>query len=419
MSQGEVCLPEMGESVHEATVTKWLKKEGDAVEKDEILLEVSTDKVDTEIPSPHAGILGKILVPEGAAARVGQVLAVLGAGEMVAQAAEEDVPEPAVLPLAESRRPLSSPLVRRIAAERGVDLRGVPGTGAQGRITKNDVLAFIDRAGSADPRPEEVPLVAAEPPRPEVLQPPARVPVALRQESVQPPKGVAFERVAMSTMRRKIAEHMVLSKQTSPHVTSVIEVNMQRIVDLREKNKEEFERRHGFRLSFTPFFMMAAVEALKAVPVVNSMVDGTDILYLKDINLGVAVALENGLIVPVVRSAGEKNFVGLARALNDLAERARTRRLSPDDVQGGTFSLTNFGVFGSLLGQPIINQPQVAIMGTGVMEKRPVVIDDAIAIRTMCYVVLSFDHRVIDGAEGGKFLAVVKSVLENWNQPVI
>jgi 2-oxoglutarate dehydrogenase E2 component (dihydrolipoamide succinyltransferase) len=231
--------------------------------------------------------------------------------------------------------------------------------------------------------------------------------------------GVRIERVAMSPMRKKIAEHMVMSKHTSPHVTSIIEIDLQKVVDLRAKFKDKFESVHGTKLTFMPFFMQAAIEAIKAVPIVNASVDGGAIIYKKDVNLGIAVSLDWGLIVPVIKNATEKNFVGLAKDLNQLAEKARMKKLAPDDVRGGTFSITNYGGFGTLIGQPIINQPQVAIFGIGAMQKKPVVINDAIAIRTTCYCVLSFDHRVIDGADSGKFLSTVKKTLEEWSVPLV
>jgi 2-oxoglutarate dehydrogenase E2 component (dihydrolipoamide succinyltransferase) len=414
MSRVPVILAQMGESVTEGTITKWLKRVGDFVEREELLYEVSTDKVDTEIPSPVAGIIEEILVPAGKVAKVGTTVATILAGgerEHCPPAAMEmkvatslptgaTIPQPTLVEAMQQLLPsetalprerlLASPLARHFAKEAGVDLSRVPGTGTGGRIVKGDVDSYLEKGTER-----------VTPPRPSPIAP------------------VREERVPMTVMRKKIAEHMVMSKRVSPHVTSVVEVNVQKIVDARKKFAVEFERTHGFKLSYTPFLLSAAVAGLRAVPILNSSIDGDDIVYKKEINLGVAVAIETGLIVPVVRSAQDLSFVGIARALNDVAERARTKKLVPDDVKSGTFSVTNYGVFGTLIGQPIINQPQVGIMGVGTFEKRPVVIDDAIAIRTMCYIVCSYDHRVVDGADGGRFLAAVKSHLENWNSNIL
>jgi 2-oxoglutarate dehydrogenase E2 component (dihydrolipoamide succinyltransferase) len=434
----------MGESVTEGTVTKWLKKVGDTVAREELLYEVSTDKVDTEIPSPVAGVLEEIVVAAGDVAKVGAVVArirALGAHEncppaamavpdaparggaengavpMAAANSTVSVSAPtaafvaAVQTLAGSEIPLArerilaSPLARHMAKEQGIDLAYVAGTGSGGRIMKADVNAYAhERSAHVVAAPALPPVVDSV-----VLAIPKPQPLAIGRE----------ERVPMTTMRKKIAEHMVMSKRTSPHVTSIVEVNVQKIVDARKKHAAEFERVHGMKLSYTPFLLSAAIAGLKAVPIMNSSIDGDTIVFKKDINLGVAVALEQGLIVPVLKSAQDLSFVGIARGLNDLAERARNKKLMPDDVKGGSFSVTNYGVFGTLIGQPIINQPQVGIMGVGTFEKRPVVIDDAIAIRTMAYVVCSYDHRVIDGADGGRFLAAVKAYLENWNGTVV
>lgn len=440
----EVLMPQMGESINEGTLTKWHKKVGDRVEREEILFEISTDKVDTEIPSPAAGVLTKILFEEGATVTVNAVVALLdegGAGASPAaasQAAASTVAAPAAsvaaapsaAPLApavpsasassdEGGRVLSSPLVRKMAEEHGVNLAQVgPGSGESGRINKNDLLSFLEKGGQGSAAPKLVASAVSS------ATSAVKTSTSASLESVGgtvggSADGVRVERVQMSSMRRKIAEHMVMSKRTSPHVTSVIEIDLQKIVDVREKAKNKFEATHGFKLSFMPFFMHACLEAIKAVPVVNASVDGDTIVYKKDINLGIAVALDWGLIVPVVKQATERSFVGLARELNSLAEKARTKKLAPDDVKGGTFSISNFGGFGTLIGQPIINQPQVAIMGIGAMQKKPVVVHDAIAIRTCCYVVLSFDHRIIDGSDSGKFLSTVKNTLENWNLPVV
>ena len=306
-----------------------------------------------------------------------------------------------------------------MAAEHNVDLSKIAGSGEGGRINKTDLLSFLESGtGKGAAGTNLVASAAAN-----AVQPAKSAPVAHLESTGGASgglvDGVRVERVVMSSMRRKIAEHMVMSKRTSPHVTSVIEIDVQKIVDLRTKFKDKFEVTHGFKLSFMPFFLQAAVEAIKAVPIVNASIDGDTIIYKKDVNLGVAVALDWGLIVPVIKNCSERSFVGLGRELNNLAEKARTKKLAPDDVRGGTFSISNFGGFGTIIGQPIINQPQVAIMGMGALVKKPVVVNDAIAIRTMCHVVLSFDHRVIDGSDSGKFLSTVKNTLENWTAPVL
>jgi pyruvate dehydrogenase E2 component (dihydrolipoamide acetyltransferase) len=455
-----VIMPQMGESVAEGTVVKWFKKPGDHVDRDEPLLEISTDKVDAEIPSPAAGVLGEILVQENETVEVNTVLAVIdGEGAAVAtveSAAEPTGPSPAPLPSsppaltaptpasaveppsaasiqpapdevrrsettdsAESQNEVrSSPLVRRIAREHNVNLARVRGTGLGGRISKKDVLAYI---GQGQPVAGAAP-AGGTPTGPGVAQPPAAPPSSSPAVTSQMPE-IAFAgptySVPMTPMRKQIAEHMVLSRRTSAHVTTVFEVEMSRVVELRARQAEEFERRNGIKLTYTPFMVRAAAEAIKQFPVFNASVDGSNIVYKKSINVGIAVALETGLIVPVIKQAEEKNLLGIARALQDLAERARTKRLSVDDVQGGTFTLTNPGIFGSLFGTPIINQPQVAILGVGVIEKRAVVRNDAIAIRPMVYLALSFDHRLIDGAMADQFMARIKSKLENWDEDVL
>jgi 2-oxoglutarate dehydrogenase E2 component (dihydrolipoamide succinyltransferase) len=414
----KVIMPQMGESIAEGTVVKWLKKVGERVERDEPLFEISTDKVDAEIPSPASGVLTQILVKENETVGVNAVVAWIdgeGAGEAISSAAAAQAttaPPPAA---AEPRVPAevepapaaggkirSSPLVRRIAHEHNVDLSQVKGTGLGGRISKKDVLAYLSQAPAAAPA---------------VPRPPAPAPAALATPLIDftGPTHV----VPMTPMRRQIAEHMALSKRTSAHVSTVFEVETTRIVDLMARSGEEFERRHGLKLTYTPFFVRAAVEAIKQFPIVNSSVEGTNIVYRRGVNIGLAVALETGLIVPVIKHADEKSFLGIARAVKDLAERARTKHLSVDDVQEGTFTITNPGVFGSLFGTPIINQPQVAILGVGAIEKRPVVRNDAIAIRSMVYLVLTFDHRIIDGAVADQFMGRLKSVLENWDEPVL
>lgn len=433
-----VIMPQMGESISEGTLTKWRKKVGDKIEREEVLFEVSTDKVDTEIPSPVAGYLKEILAEEGAVVKVNAVVAVIddAAGASAggaaapkaatppaataavapsASAPSAPAPQPASAANDDGGRVLSSPLVRKMAAEHNIDLSRVPGSGEAGRITKNDILGVLEGGGAV---PKMVAAAAAS-----AVQPVKSAPTAHFESTGGAGEGimdgVRVQRVPMTPMRKKIAEHMVMSKRTSPHVTSIIEVDLTKISEIRAKVKDKFEAQHGFKLSFMPFFMAAAVEALKAVPIANASVDGDTVIYKKDINLGIAVALDWGLIVPVIKNSSERSFVGLGRALNDLAEKARNKKLAPDDVRGGTFSISNFGGFGTIIGQPIINQPQVAIMGIGAMAKKPVVINDAIAIRTMCYVVLTFDHRVLDGSDSGKFLSTVKNFIENWSLPVL
>jgi len=438
----DVVMPQMGESIVEGTLTKWLKKPGDKVERDEPLFEISTDKVDTEIPSPAAGTLGELLVQEGQTVQVNAIVARIsegGNGAAVPAPAAKPTPAPAppaeaappappvAAPVAveasaavqapkESPGPLS-PLVRRMARENNIDLSKVTGSGAGGRITKEDLEAMLKQPGAAAP-PASAPVVSA----PVVSTPVASTAVAVPAPVVpigraQPTAKARVE--PMSNMRIKIAEHMVMSKRISAHVTTVHRVDMTRVAKMRAKHKEDFAARYGMSLTFLPFVARATVEALSAFPIVNASIDGTNIIYHNEINLGIAVALENGLIVPVIRNADEKNVLGLQRSIVDLASRARARQLKPDEIQGGTFSITNFGSFGSVFATPIINQPQVAILGVGTVEKVPVVIDDAIAIRSQCYLALTFDHRLIDGALGDQFTAKVKSVLENWSEEVL
>ncbi|HEX7085257.1 MAG TPA: dihydrolipoamide acetyltransferase family protein [Vicinamibacterales bacterium] len=400
-----VVMPQMGESIAEGTIVRWIKKVGDRVDRDEPLFEISTDKVDAEIPSPAAGILAEIRVKEGETVPVNSIVATIGDAVVdgrPAAAVEAGAAAPAapatVQPAAGSdrqpatddeRRARSSPLVRRIAKEHGVDISQIPGSGVGGRVTKQDILAYLDArsAGAPAPAPGMVP----------AFRPGERV-------HVEP----------MSVMRRKIAEHMVLSKRTSAHVHSVFEVNFSRVSELRDARKADYER-DGTKLTFLPFIARAVVEALKAFPILNASIDGDRIVYKKDINLGIAVALDWGLVVPVVKSADEKNLLGLSRAIADLAARARAKALKPEEVQGGTFTITNPGIFGAQFGLPIINQPQVAILCVGAIEKRAVVIDDAIGIRPMAYLTLGFDHRLIDGAVADQFLSRVKTLLENFD----
>ena len=427
----DVIMPQMGESIFEGTITKWLKKPGDRVERDEPLFEISTDKVDAEIPAPQSGVLKEIKVGEGQTVPIQTVVAVIDAAGAAAGAAapsaaapkaaaprapaKAEAPAPAppapafapVRPAGEKVR--SSPLVRRLAKEHNIDLATAPGTGAGGRISKKDILAIVERGGA---RPSGAPGAPSAP---------GAVAHAVLENAV-PREKIYFGRYEvqpMSVMRQRIAEHMVISKRVSPHVYSVEEVDMTRIVALREKSKGEFESRYGTKLTFMPFFVRACVEALRAFPTVNASADGTNIVLHKQINMGFAVALEWGLIVPVIKGAEEKNFLGLQRAINDMAERARTKKLKPEEVQEGTFAITNPGVFGGLMGLPVINQPNVAILGLGAIQKRPVVIDDAIAIRSMVYVTMSYDHRVVDGAVSHQFLAKLKHMLENWSENIL
>ena len=420
-----VVMPQMGESIAEGTIVRWIKKVGDAVDRDEPLFEISTDKVDAEIPSPAAGVLTSITAREGDTVPVNSVVAVIGgngagaagsgeAGEMqgaggidgaLPEAAAGE-PEPEAQPSArhpagdepgaeDLRRQKSSPLVRRIAEEHGIDIAAIQGSGIAGRVTKQGILGYIER-GAAAGGPKGP---AAAVPAPGVtFKPGERVSV-----------------VPMTVMRRKIAEHMVLSARTSPHVYSVYEVNFGRVHSLRESRKAAFDAA-GAKLTFTAFIAKVTVDALRQFPVVNASIDGDNVVYRKDINLGIAVALENGLIVPVIRNADEKNLLGLSRAINDLSGRARGKKLSPEEVQAGTFTITNPGVFGALYGLPLINQPQVAILGVGSIDKRAVVIGDAIAIRPVCHLTLGYDHRLIDGAEAGRFLTFMKERLEQFDE---
>jgi pyruvate dehydrogenase E2 component (dihydrolipoamide acetyltransferase) len=444
----DIVMPQMGESIFEGTITKWLKKPGDKVERDEPLFEISTDKVDAEIPSPSAGILKEIKFGEGQTVPIQTVVGVIDAvGSAAGTAASAPAaapakaeapakpaaPAPVAAAAPAAQRPAastgerihSSPLVRRMAKEHGIDLTALTGTGAGGRISKLDIEAVI--AGNG---PSAVP--AARPPAP-AMPPPsgaaAPAPPAgtgghahVTLESAVPREKMYFghyEIQPMSNMRQKIAEHMVASKRVSAHVYSVDEIDMTKVASLRAKARDEFEKRYETKLTFMPFFVKAAVAGLRAYPTLNASLDGTNVVLHKEINIGIAVALDWGLIVPVVKNADEKNLLGIQRNLNDLAERARSKKLKPEEVQEGTFSITNPGVFGGLFGLPVISQPNVGILGLGAIEKRPVVVDDAIAIRSMCYVTLSYDHRVVDGAIAHQFLHKVKETLENWSEPVL
>lgn len=430
-TMADVVMPQMGESIVEGTLTKWLKKVGERVERDEPLFEISTDKVDTEIPSPAAGTLAEILVQEGAVVAINTVVARISeGGEAVASAPQPAVavastpaPAPAAAPAEPAEAAAApepreggeglgpvSPLVRKMAREHGIDLRLVTGTGSGGRITKQDVESFL-AARQAAPAPAPA-REAATPPSLPAQEPPAAPPLA----RVEPAK-VRVE--PMSIMRQKIAEHMIHSKHTSAHVTTVHRVDMTKVARLRARVKGEFQQRYGFPLTYLPFIIRATAGALRAFPIFNVSIEGTNILYHNEVNIGIAVALENGLIVPVIHHADEMNIVGLQRSVVDLAARARSKQLKPQEVQGGTFSITNFGSFGSLFATPVINQPQVAILGVGAVEKQPVVIDDAIAIRSMAHLALTFDHRLIDGALADQFCQKVKSILENWSDEAL
>jgi 2-oxoglutarate dehydrogenase E2 component (dihydrolipoamide succinyltransferase) len=452
----------MGESIFEGTITKWLKKPGDKVERDEPLFEISTDKVDAEIPSPSAGILKEIKVGEGKTVPIQTVVGVIdvagdaAAAPAPAKAAAPAPPAPkpaagapappkpapqAAAPAKDGARIHSSPLVRRMAKEHGIDLGSIPGTGQGGRISKQDIEAHISGGGSAsgaDQAAKQTELAEADvytqpaaarsapPPRAPQAPPPALATTGAQHhvafESAVPRERMYFgnyEVQPMSIMRQRIAEHMVASKHVSPHVYSVDEIDMTKVASLRAKAKDEFEKRYETKLTFMPFFVKAAVAGLRAFPTMNASLDGTNVVLHKEINVGIAVALDWGLLVPVIKSADEKNILGIQRNMNDLAERARSKKLKPEEVQESTFSITNPGVFGGLFGLPVISQPNVGILGLGMIEKRPVVINDSIAIRSMCYVTLSYDHRVVDGAIAHQFLHKVKDTLENWSEPLL
>ena len=464
-------MPQMGESIFEGTITKWLKQPGEKVQRDEPLFEISTDKVDAEIPAPASGTLQEIKVQAGNTVQVNTIVGVIAgdgdasAAAPAAQAPAQSAPqasqaqaaqppsgeEPIPADLAkdekqglereeqgevaetgEQGRIRSSPLVRKIAKENNVNLSQVSGTGLGGRITKEDIEGFIAKHGKggaaapaqpATPQQPARPAPAAAPAQPEA---PAYAPSAPAATGpMQPVGGVTpGEVVPMSVMRKKIAEHMIMSKRTSAHVHGVFEVDVTRIVKMRERRRHEFEKATGLKLTFTPFFARAAVHGIRKWPIINSSVEGENIHYHAAINLGIAVALDWGLIVPVVKNAEERSFVGLQKAISDLGERARTKKLKPEEVQGGTFTITNPGIFGAKFGMPIINQPQVAIMGVGGIVKKPVVVTDkdgadSIAIRSMMHLSIGYDHRIIDGAVADQFMAEVKKYLENWNEEIL
>ena len=461
----DIVMPQMGESIFEGTITKWLKKPGDKVERDEPLFEISTDKVDAEIPSPSAGVLKEIKVGEGQTVPIQTIVGVIDAAGSAAAApapapAKPAAPAAAKAPAAAAPAPAapkpaapasaapvaaapapssqgstgerihSSPLVRRMASEHGIDLSAVTGTGAGGRISKQDIEAVIAGGGApaaAAPAYSAPPPAASSRPAPPPAAAPAPPGVSGAQAHVALEAAVPREKMyfgnyevqPMSTMRQRIAEHMVASKRVSAHVYSVDEIDMTKVAALRAKSKDEFEKRYETKLTFMPFFVKAAVAGLRSFPTLNASLDGTNVILHKEINIGIAVALDWGLLVPVVKNADEKNILGIQRNMNDLAECARSKKLKPEEVQESTFSITNPGVFGGLFGLPVISQPNVGILGLGAIEKRPVVINDSIAIRSMCYVTLSYDHRVVDGAIAHQFLHKVKETLENWSEPVL
>jgi pyruvate dehydrogenase E2 component (dihydrolipoamide acetyltransferase) len=408
----DVVMPQMGESVTEGTIVRWIKKVGDTVDRDEPLFEISTDKVDAEIPSPAAGVLAEIRAKEGDTVAVNSVVAVIGAADALVAA-----PPAAALPTASSgpgdemqvarapehaavthalspedlMRERSSPLVRKIAKEHHVDISRIHGSGIAGRVTKHDILEYLGQDGQEG----------------QVGQ--------VGQDGRDGQVGQEGDRIEkMSVMRKKIAEHMVLSRRTSAHVHSVFDVNFSRIAEIREARRAEYEQAGG-KLTYLSFIIKAVVDALQAVPIVNASIDGDSVVYHKDINIGIAVALDWGLIVPVIKRASGRDLLNLSRAVADLASRARAKQLKPDEVQDGTFTVTNPGVFGASFGLPIINQPQVAILAVGAIEKRPAVVNDALAVQTMAYLTLGFDHRIIDGATADGFMSRVKHALEDWD----
>ena len=430
----KIIMPQLGESVVEGTVGKWLKNEGEAVKEFEPIMEVTTDKVDTEVTATSSGLLLKILIPNGTTVTAGTLLGWIGQpGEVVAadaggtpthtpahpQPQTTQPPNPLAPTTQQPLRDLGfiSPVVAKLAAEHKVDLQQVKGTGASGRITKKDVLAHVESSKSGlQPQPQEELAPWEKPGDGDLFRPPELQMAAAPQLPISNLQSPAFgdSILPLTNIRKSIADHMVRSKHTSPHVTTVFEVDMSKVAAHREANKAQFAR-DGVNLTFSAYFVAASASALKAFPMVNSSFADDKIVLKRDVNIGVAVSLgEEGLIVPVVKQADEKSLLGLARAVNDLANRARAKQLKPDEVQGGTFTITNHGVSGSLFATPIINQPQCAILGVGAIQKRVVVINDAIAIRPMCYISLTFDHRILDGALADYFVAKVKEGLEGW-----
>jgi 2-oxoglutarate dehydrogenase E2 component (dihydrolipoamide succinyltransferase) len=449
MANFDLIMPKMGESVAEATIIKWTKNEGDKIKIDETVLEIATDKVDSEIPSPFEGTLVKRLFKEGDVVQVGAVIGVISSdgasdskssgqpqpaasAQQAAPASQQAAGSQQVASAAQSAQPndyskserFYSPLVKSIAKEEGIalsELDAIKGTGQEGRVTKADILAYVKQRGSGPaPSPQTAPQQAAQrqEPQPAAQAAPSRPAVSV---------GGGDEVIEMDRMRRLISEHMVMSKRVSPHVTSFVEADVTNLVLWREKAKKEFEKREGEKLTFTPLFIEAVAKAIKDFPMINVSVDetGTKIIKRKNINIGMAAALPSGnLIVPVIKNADEKNLLGITKAVNDLASRARANKLSPDEIQGGTFTLTNVGNFGNVMGTPIINQPQVAILATGTIKKKPAVIEtpqgDLIGIRHFMFLSLSYDHRVVDGSLGGTFVRRVADYLEKWdmNRPV-
>jgi len=433
----DVIMPQMGESIFEGTITKWLKKPGDAVQQDEPLFEISTDKVDAEIPSPAAGVLSEIKVQAGTTVQINTVVAAISVGGTAgATPAPSAQPAPAAATPATTEadgetgetsetetgeRVRSSPLVRKIAKENNLDLSKVPGTGSAGRITKEDILGYLAKGGAAAPAAKPAPPTPAAPPAP--VSAPA--PAAAKPPAPAPAPVVTAgdELVPLTRMRGIIAQRMVDSKRTSAHVHTVFKIDMSRIVRIREKEKSKYEQRNGVKLTYMPFISRAVIATLRKMPIVNASMEGDAIRYHKNINLGIAVALDWGLIVPVIRQAEDKSFLGIARAIVDLAERARAKKLKPEEVASGTFTITNPGIFGEQFGTPVINQPESAILGVGGLFKEPTVVtdengSDSIAIRSIIRLTLGFDHRIIDGADAGKFMAELKKYLENWNEDI-
>lgn len=439
----EVLMPQMGESIVEGTVTRWLKKVGDHVERDEALLEISTDKVDSEVPSPVSGTLEEILAEEGSVVEINKVIAKISEGgdssksEAKSEEPKEEEPsqdsgskkepeseEQEEKPAAAASdsagdQVRSSPLVRRMAREEGIDLTQVEGSGPGGRITKKDLQAFMDDGAKAAPEAEESKPASAPPQK----APVAPAPAASADETFPAAPAARFGDYyaePLSTMRKRIAEHMVRSMhRTSPHVSMVHQIDCTAIVKARAASKEKFIEQNGIKLTFMPFFMKAAAAALKEFPMVNASLDGDDVIFHRDINLGIAVALESGLMVPVVKNADSLSILGLQKALNDVAERSRKRQLKPDELKESSFSISNYGSYGSMFATPAINQPNTALLGLGALHKAPVVVGDAIAIRSICFATLTIDHRLIDGALAAQFLEHMRATLEGWNESVL
>ena len=435
----DVLMPQMGESIVEGTITKWMKQVGDSIERDEPLFEISTDKVDSEVPSPVGGVLEKIFVQEGETVEINTLVARIGDGSGSGgdEPAAEPAPEPAAAPqpaAKESSAPVaaaavakapeqarqpavngkaaesgervrSSPLVRRLAKEQNIDLSRVSGTGQGGRVSKKDIEAYL-KSGAGAPAAASAPASASG----ETLGTFRPAPAArFGNHSVEP----------LPTMRKKIAEHMALTMRLAPHVSTIHQIDCTAIAKVRAAAKEKFLEQNGTKLTFMPFFLRASAAALKEFPEINAALDGDQVVFHKDINIGMAVAIEGGLIVPVIRAVDEKSILGLQKSVNDLAGRARDKKLKPDEVTQGTFSISNYGSYGSLFAMPAINQPQSAILGLGAIQKTPVVVHDAIGIRSICYATLTFDHRIIDGALADQFMTHLKGVIENWSESVL